>query len=374
MSKISYLITRSDTVGGAHVHLLDLACRAQADGHTVEVLVGGNGLYAALLRDRGLTVVNLRYLVRPIKPHLDALAVLECWRAFRRFKPDIVHVHSTKAGLVGRAASKLANLPVVFTAHGWAFTEGIAERSRHLATFLEKCAARLSDAIICVSEYDRQLALRMGVGNALLLTRIHNGVPEVSTDQRSIPQRTGALRIICVARLDAQKDHALLLDALAMIKDFSWVLELIGDGPLTQEVRQKTRDLGLADRVEFSGLCNDVASRLAGSDVFVLASGWEGLPLSILEAMRAGLPVVASDVGGVSESVTDGVTGFLIPKGDKATFADRLMLLLRDAALCRKMGLAGRAAYEREFSFEVMYQCTQQVYQDVLMHKATRRC
>jgi glycosyltransferase involved in cell wall biosynthesis len=372
LSKISYLITRSDTVGGAHVHLLDLAFRAQADGHTVEVLVGGNGLYAELLRDRGLTVVNLRYLVRPIKPHLDALAVLECWSAFRRFKPDIVHLHSTKAGLVGRVSAKLAGLPVVFTAHGWAFTEGIPERSRNFAAFLEKCAARLSSAIICVSEYDRQLALRMGVGNAMLLTRIHNGVPEVSAEHRSIPSRIGGLRIICVARLDAQKDHPLLLDALAMIEDLPWVLELIGDGPLTQEVRQKTLDLGLADRVEFSGLCDDVSSRLARSDVFVLASGWEGLPLSILEAMRAGLPVVASDVGGVSESVTDEVTGFLIPKGDKTTLANRLMRLLSDAALRRKMGLAGRAAYEREFSFEVMYQRTKKVYEDVLASKDVR--
>ena len=373
MLKILYLITRSDTVGGAHVHLLDLASRAQADGHTVKVLVGGNGLYAALLRDKELQVLNLRYLVRPIKPHLDALAVLECWRAFRRFKPDIVHVHSTKAGLVGRAAAKLAGLPVVFTAHGWAFTEGIAERSRRLAVFLEKCAARLSNAIICVSEYDRQLALRMGVGDASLLTRIHNGVPEVSADQRSIPQRAGPLRIICVARLDAPKDHALLLAALVMVKDLPWVLELIGDGPLTQALQQKTRDLGLANRVEFSGLCSDVPLRLARSDVFVLASGWEGLPLSILEAMRAGLPVVASDVGGVSESVTDDVTGFLVPKGDKTTLANRLMLLLDDAALRRKMGLAGRAAYAREFAFEVMYQRTKQVYGEVLAHKAVHR-
>lgn len=373
MLKILYLITRSDTVGGAHVHLLDLASRAQADGHTVEVMVGGNGLYAELLRGKGLQVVNLRYLVRPIKPHLDVLAVLECWRAFIRFKPDIVHVHSTKAGLVGRAASKLAGLPVVFTAHGWAFTEGIAERSRRLAVFLEKCAARLSDAIICVSEYDRQLALRMGVGNASLLTRIHNGVPEVSADQHSIPQKAGGLRIICVARLDAPKDHALLLAALVMVKHLPWVLELIGDGPLTQAVKQKTRDLGLADRVEFSGLCSDVPLRLARSDVFVLASGWEGLPLSILEAMRAGLPVVASDVGGVSESVTDDVTGFLVHKGDKTALANRLMRLLNDAALRRKMGLAGRAAYEHEFAFEVMYQRTKQVYEEVLAHKAVAR-
>lgn len=366
MLNILYLITRSDTIGGAHVHVSDLASRAKVDGHKVTILVGGDGPYTALLQEKGLPVVNLRYLVRPIKPHLDMLAVIECWRIFKKLKPDIVHAHSTKAGLIGRIAAKLAGLPVVFTAHGWAFTEGIAERSRVLAMFLEKCTARWSNAIICVSEYDRQLALKMGVGNQLLLTRIHNGVPEVDVEHRWAPGRTGVLRLICVARLDAQKDHALLLDALAMLKSYPWTLELIGDGPLTQDMQQKTRELGLVDRVEFSGLCNDVPLRLADSDVFVLASGWEGLPLSILEAMRAGLPVVASDVGGVSESVTDEVTGFLVPKGDKAVLANRLMRLLDDAALRREMGLAGRAAYEREFSFEVMYQRTAKVYVAVL--------
>ena len=122
MLNIFYLITRSDTIGGAHVHMMDLAARAQSDGHNVEVLVGGNGPYAALLRDKGLKVINLRYLVRPVRPHLDILAVWECWRVLRHFKPDIVHVHSTKAGLVGRLAARLAGTPVVFTAHGWAFT------------------------------------------------------------------------------------------------------------------------------------------------------------------------------------------------------------------------------------------------------------
>jgi len=370
--KILYLITRSDTVGGAHVHMLDLASRAKADGHTVEVLVGGDGLYVDLLRDEGLKVVSLRNLVRPIRPFLDLLAVLECWLAFRRFKPDIVHVHSTKAGLVGRVAAKLARMPVIFTVHGWAFTEGIAEHSRRFAVVLEKYASRLSDAIICVSEYDKQLALRMGVCNPSLLIRIHNGVPDVRADQHSIRLSKDVPRIICIARLDAPKDHLLLLDALAMLTHLPWVLELIGDGPLTHVVQQKARDLGLLDRVEFSGLCNDVPVRLSRSDVFVLASGWEGLPLSILEAMRAGLPVVASNVGGVSESVTDGLTGFLVPKSNKTVLADRLMRLLNDSALRQQMGQAGRKVYEREFAFEVMYQRTQQVYKDVLTHDTNR--
>lgn len=345
---------------------MDIAARAQAQGHDIEVLVGGNGPYAELLRERGLKVVSLRHLVRPIRPQRDTAAVLECRQALKRFEPDILHAHSTKAGLVGRVAAKLAGKPVVFTAHGWAFTEGVAERSRRLAMFLERHAAKISDAIICVSEYDRRLALHLGVGNEALLTRIYNGVLDVPTQMRANHSGNGPVRIISVARLDAQKDHALLIDALATIKDIPWELELIGDGPLTESIRARANSLGIGERVLFSGLCNDVPERLSKADLFVLASGFEGFPLSILEAMRANLPVIASDVGGVSESVVEGTTGFLVPKGDKDALADRLRLLIADPELRMRLGVQGRSFYEREFSFEVMYNRTFDIYQRVL--------
>lgn len=364
--KICFIITRSDTVGGAHIHVLDLASRAQADGNDVTVLVGGDGPYASLLRRHGLKVVSLSHLVRPIRPHVDVLAVFECLRALTRFNPDIVHTHSAKAGLIGRAAAKLAGKPVVFTAHGWSFTEGIAERSRRLATFIERHAARISDAIICVSEYDRRLALHLGVGNEALLTRIHNGVLDVPPEMRADHSGNGPVKIISVARLDAQKDHALLIDALATIKDIPWELELIGDGPLTESIRARAHSLGIGERILFAGLCNDVPVRLSNADLFVLASGFEGFPLSILEAMRANLPVIASDVGGVSESVVEGTTGFLVPKGDKDALADRLRLLITDPELRKRLGLQGRFFYEREFSFDIMYNRTFEIYQRVL--------
>ncbi|MEO6021857.1 MAG: glycosyltransferase, partial [Burkholderiales bacterium] len=253
-----------------------------------------------------------------------------------------------------------------FTAQGWAFTEGIAERSRRLAVFLERRAAKFSDAIICVSEYDRRLALELGVADEGLLTLIHNGVPDVAPDLQSNGISGNVLRIVSVARLDAPKDHMLLLDALMMVSDISWELELIGDGPLTNEVQRKAHDLGLSDRVVFSGLCNDVPQRLARADVFVLISEWEGLPLSVLEAMRAQLPVIASDVGGVAESVTEGKTGFLVPKGNKAVLALRLKHLMCDRPQRQQMGREGRKVFEREFSFEIMYRRTQDVYRKVL--------
>ena len=356
-------------MGGAHVHVLDLACRAQADGHEVEVLVGGDGPYSSLLRSKGLQVVNLRWLIRPIRPHIDALAVLEVWQALKSFAPDVVHTHSTKAGLVGRMAAWFAGIPAIFTAHGWAFTEGVAERSRRLARFLERHAARISAAIICVSEYDRKLAIDLGVGNKDILIKIHNGVLNIPADLCANHAGGGYVKIVSVARLDAPKDHALLIDALATINDMAWQLELIGDGPLTESIRARARAYGLGERVRFSGLCNDVPKRLSKADLSVLTSSFEGFPLSILEAMRASLPVIASNVGGVPESVVDGTTGFLVPKGDKEALVDRLRRLLGDAQLRVQMGLAGRAFYEREFSFEVMYQRTLAVYRQVLRLK-----
>lgn len=369
--KIAYLITRSDTVGGAHIHVLDIATAATAEGHDVHVLVGGDGPYSTLLRERGIKVTNLRYLVRPIRPHIDALAVIECWQALRRLEPDILHTHSTKAGLVGRVAARAAGIPSVFTAHGWAFSEGIGAKARRLALLLERLAARLGDAIICVSEYDRELALELNVGNRELLTRIRNGVTDIGVKLRSDCVHDDIIKIVSVARLDVQKDHELLIHALESLRDYPWKLELIGDGPLMEAIRAKVMTLRLEDRVAFSGLCRDVPLRLASSDIFVLVSNWEGLPLSILEAMRAQLPVVASNVGGVSESVVDGETGYLVPRGDKTLLAERLRRLLQDASLRIQMGKAGRATYEHEFSFDVMYRRTWEVYRRVLARKAT---
>lgn len=349
------------------MHVLDLAVAAQREGHQVQVLVGGDGPYARMLREHGLQVVNLRHLVRPIRPHIDLLAVLECLRVFRRFRPDIVHAHSTKAGLVGRLAARLVRIPAVFTAHGWAFTEGVAERSRMLAITLERRAAKWSKAVICVSEYDRRLALSLGVGNEALLVRIHNGVPDVPRLSRPNTVRN-KVRLVSIARLDVPKDHVLLIEALATVRDIPWELELIGDGPLTETVRERVHVLGLADKVLFSGLCSDVPQRLQTADIFALVSRWEGLPLSILEAMRAGVPVVASNVGGVSEAVQDEVTGYLVPKGDMPILADRLRRLMLDEELRGRMGEAGRAVFEREFLFDIMYQRTTQVYRQALGH------
>jgi glycosyltransferase involved in cell wall biosynthesis len=169
-----------------------------------------------------------------------------------------------------------------------------------------------------------------------------------------------------VARLSRWKDHPTLLQALSGLKDLDWQLELVGDGPLRGQLEELVQSLGLASRVTFLGFRRDVPERMAEAQLFLLISKWEGFPRSILEAMRAGLPVVASDVGGVKESVVDGTTGFVIPRGDAVRLRECLRQFITNAELRVCMGAAGRARYEEMFTFDRLVERTTKVYESVL--------
>ncbi|WP_324718097.1 glycosyltransferase family 4 protein [Carboxydochorda subterranea] len=368
---IAYVITRSDSVGGAHVHVRDLSIHLLGKGHQVTVLAGGQGPFTQELRDQGIPHRSLRYLARSICPSRDVRGILELRRELSALMPDIVSTHSSKAGWLGRLAAKSLGLPVLFTAHGWAFTEGVAKRERRFYAFAERLAGPFADRIITVSEHDRQLALAYRVAPPKQVVTIHNGVPDVPLALRARPERQPP-RLVMIARFEPQKAHSALLSAIAGLADLSWELEFIGDGPLLEAVKAQVNGLGLEQRVRFLGARKDVAERLAGAQVFVLISNWEGLPRTILEAMRAGLPVVASDVGGVHEAVMEGETGFLVPRGQVGALRERLLRLIRVPDLRIQMGRSGRARYEHYFTFERMYHETMAVYQEVLAARRQR--
>ena len=174
-----------------------------------------------------------------------------------------------------------------------------------------------------------------------------------------------------IARFGPQKDHRTLLRALGGLQEQSWRLDLLGDGPLLREMEALAAALGIADRIRFMGQRMDVDQILAASQGFLLVTNWEGFPLSILEAMRAGLPVIASAVGGVSESVLDGDTGYLIPKGDVERLRKRIAELVSDPALRSRLGARGRQHYEQHFTLESAVSKTLAVYQDVLSRRGT---
>jgi glycosyltransferase involved in cell wall biosynthesis len=169
-----------------------------------------------------------------------------------------------------------------------------------------------------------------------------------------------------VARFEPQKDHATLLHALAGLMDREWHLDLIGDGPLLADAQKLAERLGLAGRIRFWGQRMDVDARLAEAQVALLITNWEGFPRSILEAMRAGLPVVASAVGGIAESVRDGETGFTVAKGDVEGLRGRLQQLLADPELRQRMGHHGRQRYERHFTLSHTVEKTLAIYRELV--------
>ena len=370
--RIVYIITKASPIGGAQIHVRDLAAAVTRLGHAPTVITSGSGTFIDDLRALGIPVVVLRHLTAPIRPLNDLRALREIHAALADLRPDLIAAHSSKAGILARLAARRLRVPVVFTVHGWAFTPGVPPVEAALYRRVERLVGPLASRIIAVSEYDRRLGLEARVAPPERLVTVHNGMPDVGPELRADPARSPA-RLVMVARYGAQKDHPTLLRALAGLKAQPWELDLIGDGPLMGETDALARELGLADRVHFLGQRNDVDRRLAAAQVSLLATNWEGFPLSILEAMRAGLPVVASDVGGVAESVRDGENGFLVRRGDVAQLRDRIERLLTDAALRARLGAAGRARFVRDFTLETSVARTLAVYRETLAAAGAHR-
>lgn len=364
------IITNADAMGGAWIHVRDLAVGLQRLGHRVTVLAGGDDLRS--LDGTGISYFSLRHMVRPIRPGKDWKAFWEVRGLLQRLEPTVVATHSSKAGWIGRLAGRSLGLPTVFTAHGWAFTEGVPQPSRSLYALMEWVAGAFSSKIITVSEFDRTLAREYGVADDNTIITVHNGLKDIGEELRGDPSRDDPVRLVMIARFAPQKDHMTLIRALSSLPHLNWQLELVGDGSTRPTIEEEVARLGLQGRVHFLGRRSDVAQRLAQAQVLVLTSNWEGFPLTILEGMRAGLPVVASDVGGVREAVIDGETGYVVPRGDAAAVAERLAAVVANRELRMAMGQAGRRRYEQHFTIDRMVEKTLAVYIQALEARKAR--
>ncbi|MCB9481229.1 MAG: glycosyltransferase family 4 protein [Desulfobacteraceae bacterium] len=352
--KIAFLITRSDTIGGAHVHVKDLAVKLGNDGHDVAVLIGGNGVFSDILKKSGVMVRNLKYLKRHINPFYDALALLEIRKELKIINPDLLTIHSSKSGILGRIASINLKFPVIFTVHGWSFTEGISFFKRKVFFILEKILVPLTSRIVCVSDYDRNLALDMKLtaGSGKIIT-IHNGITELKNLENLADFESDIPFFLMIARFDEQKDHESLFYAAKKIENLK--IDLIGSGSSFERMKSLSKELKLDEQVRFLGeflVDEKVFTKYQG---YILISNWEGLPISIIEAMRAGLPVVASNVGGCCEEVFDGVNGFLIEKNNINIIAEKLSMLSKDKNMRKKFGKRSRQIFKEKFEFGKMY-------------------
>jgi glycosyltransferase involved in cell wall biosynthesis len=359
--RVLQIVTRAN-LGGTQVHVLDLLRGLRSDFEMV-LATGEEGYFTEQAKALGIECHLLPGLVQAIDPLRDSRAVLSTLRAIRKIQPDLVHCHTTKAGLIGRLAARLLRVPVVYTVHTWCFTEGTSRLWRALGIPSETVAARWARRIITVSESNRTTAISKRIANPEKFVTVHNGIEDRS--ERANPGTGNPPRIVMVARFVPQKNQSLLIQAVAGIQS-PVILTLVGDGPLHEQAVLAAAACPAHVKVEFLGERQDVAKILSESNLFVLSTNWEGFPISILEAMRAGLPIIATNVDGVSEAVIDGDNGLLVGPGDLHGLREAIRVLVADPALRERMGQRGRLAFEERFSIRAMLSKTLAVYESTL--------
>ena len=329
------------------------------------MLAGGGGIFFEQLAKAGVPCQTLKHLIHPIRLLQDLAAYREIKQTLRELQPDLLTTHSNKAGLLGRLAARSLAKAVVHTSHGFLFSGRPGSPAGWFYRLLEKLASGWSDRVITVCESEFKIAEKFKVIAPEKMTVIHNGLPDSQPPGLAQPDADPP-RLIMVARFAAPKDHQTLLKALGLLKELPWSLTLVGDGDARRVVEKLAVELGIRERIDFLGVREDVAALLAASQVFVLSTQREGFPLSVLEAMRAGLPVVASSVGGISEAVETGTTGLLFPAGNVEALQEQLALLIKNRTLRLKMGQAGRQRFSEKFTLDQMVEKTTALYRSLL--------
>lgn len=327
--------------------------------------------------DQGVYIIRMRSLVRSLHPVNDIRALLALWRIIRKENPDIVHTHTSKAGILGRWAAWLARVPViVHTPHGHVFYGHFSAFFSKLFLFTEKLTAPLTHKLIALTKGERDDYLDLNLFDPDRMAVIHSGVnldafinddndPLKVRKELGIPE--GALVVGTAGWLLPIKNPAVLLEAMIPLLDARPILYLVfvGKGDLEPALKQRAIESGVADRVVFTGWRQDIPRLMRVFDVFVLSSLNEGMGRVVVEAMASGKPVVAADVGGIPDMVSHGENGYLVPSRDEIALRTAIEKLLDNERLRQTMGKRGRETAER-FGLSAMISKIEALYESVL--------
>lgn len=377
--RVLHLITRLD-LGGAQQNTLFCVEHHDRRSFDVDLVAGRGGDLDSTARGiAGAGVLLVPWLRHSIAPWADLLALFRLCAHFRRRRIDLVHTHSSKAGILGRLAARLAGVPaVVHTVHGWSFNPTQRPWRRQAYTGLERLAAGLTDKLIVVARRDREHGLALGIGHPRQYEVVHSGIDIGQFSQNG--QGREALRQALgfepghrvVGTLSCLKPQKAPLDfvraaAAAHAQDSELRFFIAGDGELRPQVERLARELGLGnDVLKLLGWRTDVPELLRAMDVFLLTSLFEGLPRVVLQAMAAGVPVVATAVDGTPEVVEDRRTGLLIPAGQPERAAAAVLELTRDPTLRQECVRRGRERIDKRFEIREMVQSLDRIYLSLL--------
>ena len=378
-------------MGGPALHVAYLTAGLRDRGYDTTLVAGtlarGEDSMAFVAGGLGVDVVTIPELGREISPLRDLLATIRLAGVIRRERPQILHTHTAKAGTVGRVAALLAGGArppiVVHTFHGHVLRGYFDPLRSRFFRALERRLARDSTALVAVSPQVRDDLVELGVAPREKFAVVRLGIEldkrVGSVDGRAETRRylgipDGGFAVGWVGRMTAVKRGDYVLEGFKLLRDrgVDATLCLVGDGPDRPQLERKAHELGIVRDTLFLGYQEDVAPLYAAFDALVLPSGNEGTPVSVIEALAAGRPVVATRVGGVPDVVRDGEDGFLVDAGATDDLAERLSRLAADPALRERLGAAGRARVVPRYAVDRLVDDIDRLYGSLLLAAGIR--
>ena len=374
--KILYVITKSNW-GGAQHYVYDLATNLSKDHYEPIVVTGGSGILKTKLEERHVRVLSIPYLERDVNIFYDLAVFVNLVRLFLKEKPDIVHLNSSKIGGLGALAARITQVKkIIFTAHGWAFNEPRNYLSKKLITFLSWVTIFLSHHTITVSEQDKLCVHNMPAISGKV-SCIHNGIQEkelVSKKEAraalfkghpSLMPSKEAVWIGTIGELTRNKGLSYAIEACDTLKkklSSPFVYVIIGDGEDKYKLANAIRKHNLSHEVSLVGFKKDASSLLRAFDIFLLPSVKEGLPYVVLEAGFAGIPTIASAVGGIPEIISDGKSGILVPPKDHQRIAQAIEYMMAHKEKAEELGMHLHQRVHAKFSLQSMLTNTLKIY------------
>lgn len=374
--KVLFVITKSNW-GGAQRYVYDLATNLPKENWEIKIALGGNGLFKEKLETEKIETITIPHLQRDINFLKELLSFFSLIKIFNKEKPNIIHLNSSKIGGIGAVAAlihklwtKNYELKTIFTVHGWAFNEA-RDFKQKIAIYLSQwITSVLSDNIIVLSRHDYRQALGMPLIKREKFYLIPLGIPKNQMEYLSkqnaqtklLGKKENSLLIGTIVEFTKNKGLDFLLDAFKNLYSQNLKLVIVGDGEEKERIDKRIEDENLKDKITTCGFVPHAAKYVKGFDVFVLPSLKEGLPYTILEAMNAGVPVVASSVGGISDLIEHEKGGFLTIPANTNSLAEALKKLLSNEKIRHQFSRESKVRALEKFSFSSMLARTIDLY------------
>lgn len=369
-----YVITKLE-LGGAQKYLLNQIQGIDQNIFTPFLFTAGEGMMMEQAQNiPGLRLHRSLFLDRSINVFKDLISFIEIYIFIKKNNINVVHTHSSKAGVLGRLAAKAAGIKwILHNVHGWSFHNYQPKVFYYLCVLIERFCARFTDYLIVVSEYDQQIGQTHSIypkeGYALIRFGLKFDHSKQEIARNGIRHNLGLSEsdfvvgmVACFKPQKAPLDYIRLAVSLTKIYP-RWKFVLVGDGVLRNKIIRAINEAGLEKSIILTGWRQDMPDFLSVFDLFVLTSLWEGLPIVVMEAMASGVPIIATDTGGVRELLVSGTTGYLVKPKDMEGMKDKIEILFENPVLRKSLAEGASALIEdKKFSLEYMIQSTNKIY------------